>query len=230
MKNKHESFDWLRLAILALLLLNLIYLAGQSANAAPLGYGHSDRWLLDQARYYISKDDGLMAAEYLRAFLEREPDLLKNSTSWSNYVKTKLSKIESTVKLQVRYGKDVQADLEECGRYDCENAQFRAMQSTEDESVRNIYLAPLPDEAIFYDGQNCTGKFVTKSVGTYNNDQEIGLRNDTITGFWLGGNVTVTLCMHGGMTGDCATFTESNCDITQHWLGYQVTSVSVNLR
>lgn len=228
MKDKIYIFDWLRVAILVLLLANLLLLAGQPVSAAPLMYTHSDKWLFDQARYYISRNNGLMAAEYLRAFIEREPALLAN-TKWKSYVESKLAEVESQINRQVGYGQEVEASLAKCGRYDCANAQYRTTQSTKPISS-NTMLYPLPDEVIFYDQPGCSGNWVVKSIGTYNNESQIGLPNDSIIGFWPGGGVTVTMCMHGGMTGDCETFDKTNCDLTNHWLGYNVTSLRINSR
>jgi hypothetical protein len=232
MKKTLQKYDWLKLTIIVLLLLNLALTANQKAEAAPEGYAHSDRWLLNQARHYISVDNGLMAAEYLRAFIEREPSLLKNNSSWSDYYENKLKSIEYTVQRQVSYGKSVQTDLARCGRYDCENSQFRVQQSNtgSTSSVQGIYLSPMPDEVVFFDGPNCTGRWVSKTIGTYNSAEEIGLRNDSIVGVLVGGGVAVKMCMHGSLTGSCATFTSSNCNLTNHWIGYQVTSAQVYSR
>jgi hypothetical protein len=224
MKKKLQNYDWVRLTIIVLLLLNLMLAVNQSAGAAPDTYDRSDKWLLTNAIAANNEGDGLLAAEYLRAFIEREPYQLENSSYQKEKYNNILKNIESKVYSQIRYGKKVQANLAKCGRYDCTNAHYSATNSANNNSI-DIPL--LPDQVIFFDGPNCTGYWSFAGVGTYNNTEEIHFRNNSINGVMVGSGLKVIMCPGYNMTGNCFIFTSNYCNLGQLSIGYDVSSVRV---
>lgn len=225
MKKKLQNSDWVRLTIIVLLLLNIMLTVDQSAGAAPDKIYHNDKWLLTKAITYVNSGYYLGAAEYLRAFLERDPIQLKNNPSESTKYNNLLKKIEGELNLEIGYGKKVEASLKACGRYDCSNSHYSRTHSYTDSS---IYLPPLPDQAIFYTGYSCTGGWIYMSAGSTSNiDDYSGFYDNSIRGVLVGSGVKVIMCTGRNLTGNCATFTSDYCNLSQHWIRNDVTSVKV---
>ncbi|MBI5305099.1 MAG: hypothetical protein HY868_23405 [Chloroflexi bacterium] len=96
------------------------------------------------------------------------------------------------------------------------------------------YCTPGPDQAAFFVDWDYKGQCVVKDIGRYDNAEQMGIPNDTLSSVKVGANVRVVICMHGGQT-DCVRVDDDNPNLSKSYLGPysmndQVTSFRVEKR
>ncbi|MBI5030229.1 MAG: hypothetical protein HZB51_06865 [Chloroflexi bacterium] len=78
---------------------------------------------------------------------------------------------------------------------------------------------PGPDQAAFFVDWNYKGSCVVKNIGSYDNVDQMGIPNDSLSSLMVGANVKATVCMHGGQTAPCVEFTEDSPNISNQSMG-----------
>lgn len=84
--------------------------------------------------------------------------------------------------------------------------------------------SPQPNEVALFQHANYGGSCIVLSSGDYPNPTSLGIANDTVSSIMIGSNTTATLCQHDAYKGRCETFTDHDPNLTNNYLGNDVTS------
>lgn len=229
MKRNSLQVKWAHLRAGCLIGLACLLIASLPASAAAVGGKKSDQQLYDDARKAREGNDFLTAALNLYAYRERQPDLyLKNAKH--------RSEVDETLRRLIVLVKDDIAVTRAAEKEQCEAAKNRAGFNNQ----WPMYLPPLPsscsgrpgpNEVVFFMHFDYQPPCVVKGIGRYDTAEQIGLPNDSISSIRVGGNVRAVLCMHGGSTGTCETFTFDDPNLSDNAIGNdEVTSARIEWR
>ncbi|MBE7473339.1 MAG: hypothetical protein HS114_29780 [Anaerolineales bacterium] len=93
---------------------------------------------------------------------------------------------------------------------------------------RRTACVPGPNEVALFLNFDYQPPCEVKILGDYANPDQIGLPNDSISSLRVGQNARAVLCMHGGFTPPCETFTWDDPNLSDNLIGSgQTTSVRV---
>jgi hypothetical protein len=215
MKRLFVSHGLIKISLSLLLALILFLALGNPINVfsyAPRAK-YSDAALYNTAFECEKKGDHFCALLFLFAYKTREPAAyLKNSTHKAN-VDGDITRLTNVVNDAIILQRTVNADLAKCNCYPCGGCQptTRGTFSVPPTSAPKIMQVP-PDVAVVCENYDYQGRCSFLTAGSYNNADQTGLPNDSISSVIVGSNVNLTLCVHGGLTGECTTFQSSTQD------------------
>jgi hypothetical protein len=245
---KKMSFNkWHKAILLLVIIISLIFFTAGNWDQvlAQMKFKTSTSQLYANANSQARNGRYLWAAFYLFAYIQRDPtNYVNNVGNHQKYVNNKLNEYISGISYREkglqRFYDAVQKDMRSCGCYPCQRCKkvsevsVEAYQLGSPPSVEP--LQPPPDMAVVCVDPDYQGQCVYLPAGVYNGAENIGLPNDSISSVMVGSRVTLTLCLHGRLTGNCITFTGNDDDLSNNPVpgGYKwdnnATSAKVTLR
>jgi hypothetical protein len=180
----------------------------------------SDGDLYAKAFGFMQKKDSLWAVMYLWAYVQRDPPAyVLNIKGHKTYIDGLITSLMLDINKPQQNINLVNANLRSCKCYPCNvcvNPNMIGVSSFQLSSNILDLQAPPDMVAVCQDfnfGGNC--KFLT--IGIYNNPDQIGLPNDSISSVMIGSNVKLILYLHGGLTGESITIVEDISDLSGYW-------------
>ena len=220
------------------LALLVVLVAALPVSASPADYRNSDDYLYNQAVQAEQRGDWLQVAMFLKAYVEREPVRMNTDANHRGLVYQHLNyaqtRINNDIGLAVEVQKNQQA-LQQCTELSGTRGTFNNPNPPPPppllSAVGSCSGRPGPNEVMLFMHFDYQPPCVVKTVGRYDNADQIGLPNDSISSLRVGSNVRAILCMHGGQTGLCETFTYDDPNLSNNAIGNdQVTSARVEWR
>jgi hypothetical protein len=242
MYHKSNRNEWIKYCIAVLLALNLLFLIGEPTNVSSGSLSKlSDQVLYIRAFGYARDKDYVNAVMYLFAYKMREPSVyMKDVNHHKTDVDNAINDFVGKIKSSISKSDTVELHINKCQCYPCDRCQIKPGSQVRGPAsnppAERVLLQPPPDAAIVCEHINYDGKCYILSVRAYNNAEQIGLPNDTISSVMVGSNVKLTLFVHGGLTGESITFFSNDPDLTDNWIDSQyvwndnTTSLNVELR
>ncbi len=211
MKRKDQSPNWLNIAILILLTLNLLFMATQpaSANAPQAKPSNSD--ILEKANKAADAKDWVEASIEYAIYIDREPALAKSDSTWWNKLTTQLSSVKGNAHKDWDLANDVRDDEHKDLIISCaENAgkplTARYAMNNPPAPLSMLQLGPAPDEIWVFQDFDFQGRWNVLPIGNYVNSTQIDMPEDSISSVMVGTKVRAYLCSDPGLNGTCGVF------------------------
>lgn len=205
MKRKIFSTDSLRIGTLILLLLNLLMLTVQTANARPSTKTADD--YLKQAEDAIKTKKWVDAAIYYAIYFDRKSISYPANSSWKIKSQKKLNDLFYNARLDQSIAAYVR-------NKDLGSSCSPAMYSEYRETFGNknpipasvLEVGPAPDEVWVFTDPNFRGEWNSLSIGNYYTPMQMDMPDNSISSVMVGSDLRAHLCNDSYLGGDCMVF------------------------
>ena len=215
---------WLKVCLSMLFTLILFLTVNQPTSVASEKLNKlSDYTLYRVAFDAIQDDNPIWAVMYLWAYVQRDPPMYTyNTDGHKDNVDAQIKSLVNYIYGPKRRESLVNADLDNCGCYPCNKCQLRKSNSQYEVGTTSHHLSQPPLSGVLQAPPDavavCTeigyaGSCQFLSAGDYDNANQIGLPNDSISSVMVGSRMKLTLYVHGSLTGPFITFTTDDSDL-----------------
>jgi len=210
MKNSNRLPNLLKGAILILLMLNLIFMLWQPAEASQKQITYqkkSNSIVLMMARNYEAKGDWANAYAYYSIYLDREPQDAKDDTAFWSDLNRRWERTQYNAVHEQFFANDVRNFIID---------RLLPRQKFVEAGVRGTYtnppspisgtLGPAPDEILVYVDNDFGGSWMSLPIGNYYNAGQMQMPDNSLSSAKVGRNVRAYLCENNDLTGRCQFF------------------------
>ena len=210
MKNSNRLTYLFRGAFLILLMLNLIFIFWQPAEASQKQITYqkkSNSIVLMMARNYEAKGDWANAYAYYSIYLDREPQDAKKDTAFWSELNKRWERTQINAAHEQYFAMDTRELIikGELSRDTFDQAGVRGTYANPPSPISGM-LGPAPDEILVYIDNNFGGSWMSLPMGNYLNAGQMQMPDNSLSSVKVGRNVRAYLCEDNDLTGKCQTF------------------------
>ena len=172
-----------------------------------------------------------IAAMYLWAYIKRDPpDYVNNTDGFRDWVRKEIEALLTYIDVPRRQMVTVNQNIRSCGCYPCSVCKLKDAGGSENYGVigQGVSNPPLsgtpmtpPNTVIVCVGWSYQGQCRVLPVDVYNNPDQMGLPNDSISSVLVGSAVRLTLYAHEDLRGPSVSFMADDPDLSNNSIDQQ---------